>query len=430
MRLSEDRIREGILHPDEIVREFAVDYFAEGHSTAADVMPLIIRAVELYGPKACTRLVSAAEKLVQSPETIDWLVSQFGLSGLTDIERIYYFSAIERVLVQQDPELIAPHWETLQKLDVLDPLNLGAIQRQQALLGVEYEKLWHLVGEKAEALANDSAEDFEWQSLLEISAALARRDGKRAVEDSLGELERIGEGSDDKDAWIELAMIAILGRLRASEAIPNLVARLDVDEDLTREECITALVRIGSDEVVEQVGEAYRNGDSSRRLSAADVLGKIRSDRAVELALQFLETEEDLELKTFLAIGLMEQACVDAIEPVRRMELEQDYDPQTADLRESLVPVAMLAEVDFPELEDWREEIRSERARFENDDWFGDEDDEDDGIPFSYEPDVADSPQLTSAKTVGRNDPCPCGSGKKYKKCCLGIEDAVRPFDA
>jgi hypothetical protein len=23
-------------------------------------------------------------------------------------------------------------------------------------------------------------------------------------------------------------------------------------------------------------------------------------------------------------------------------------------------------------------------------------------------------------KKVGRNDPCPCGSGKKYKKCCLG----------
>ena len=22
---------------------------------------------------------------------------------------------------------------------------------------------------------------------------------------------------------------------------------------------------------------------------------------------------------------------------------------------------------------------------------------------------------------VGRNDPCPCGSGKKYKKCCYGI---------
>ena len=25
----------------------------------------------------------------------------------------------------------------------------------------------------------------------------------------------------------------------------------------------------------------------------------------------------------------------------------------------------------------------------------------------------------------GRNDPCPCGSGKKYKKCCLARDDAA-----
>ncbi|WP_217698235.1 SEC-C metal-binding domain-containing protein [Novosphingobium mathurense] len=22
------------------------------------------------------------------------------------------------------------------------------------------------------------------------------------------------------------------------------------------------------------------------------------------------------------------------------------------------------------------------------------------------------------ANKIGRNDPCPCGSGKKYKRCC------------
>ena len=26
---------------------------------------------------------------------------------------------------------------------------------------------------------------------------------------------------------------------------------------------------------------------------------------------------------------------------------------------------------------------------------------------------------VRSAPKVGRNDPCPCGSGKKNKKCCL-----------
>jgi hypothetical protein len=28
------------------------------------------------------------------------------------------------------------------------------------------------------------------------------------------------------------------------------------------------------------------------------------------------------------------------------------------------------------------------------------------------------APYKTSHIKVGRNDPCPCGSGKKYKKCC------------
>ncbi len=29
------------------------------------------------------------------------------------------------------------------------------------------------------------------------------------------------------------------------------------------------------------------------------------------------------------------------------------------------------------------------------------------------------APEEAPLKHVGRNDPCPCGSGKKYKKCCL-----------
>jgi SWIM/SEC-C metal-binding protein len=29
--------------------------------------------------------------------------------------------------------------------------------------------------------------------------------------------------------------------------------------------------------------------------------------------------------------------------------------------------------------------------------------------------------------TAGRNDPCPCGSGAKYKKCCLRNPAAVAP---
>jgi len=27
-------------------------------------------------------------------------------------------------------------------------------------------------------------------------------------------------------------------------------------------------------------------------------------------------------------------------------------------------------------------------------------------------------PRLNADQSIGRNDPCPCGSGKKFKKCC------------
>jgi len=30
-----------------------------------------------------------------------------------------------------------------------------------------------------------------------------------------------------------------------------------------------------------------------------------------------------------------------------------------------------------------------------------------------------DQPVANAFRDVGRNDPCPCGSGKKFKKCCL-----------
>jgi hypothetical protein len=30
---------------------------------------------------------------------------------------------------------------------------------------------------------------------------------------------------------------------------------------------------------------------------------------------------------------------------------------------------------------------------------------------------------------VGRNEPCPCGSGRKYKKCCLAVRDAATAVD-
>ena len=48
----------------------------------------------------------------------------------------------------------------------------------------------------------------------------------------------------------------------------------------------------------------------------------------------------------------------------------------------------------------------------DEDDWM----EEDDFIWLDRE--MAPQPYVRSTPKIGRNDPCPCGSGKKYKKCC------------
>jgi uncharacterized protein YchJ len=53
--------------------------------------------------------------------------------------------------------------------------------------------------------------------------------------------------------------------------------------------------------------------------------------------------------------------------------------------------------------------------------WGGDIPDEDDDEFSDSDSDIEPSgkPWINPLRHVGRNDPCPCGSGKKYKNCCL-----------
>src|SRR5882672_7855388 len=50
-----------------------------------------------------------------------------------------------------------------------------------------------------------------------------------------------------------------------------------------------------------------------------------------------------------------------------------------------------------------------------------DEEDDEDEEDEEYPP-LRLAPDQRAGQPVSRNAPCPCGSGKKYKRCCLGRE--------
>jgi hypothetical protein len=81
---------------------------------------------------------------------------------------------------------------------------------------------------------------------------------------------------------------------------------------------------------------------------------------------------------------------------------------------------------DDPEWERHREPWRfytpaaiEQRQRRWQEEYRDDPDDDEDEDLFMEETAVA---YVRAAPKIGRNDPCPCGSGKKYKKCCLNAE--------
>ncbi len=59
-------------------------------------------------------------------------------------------------------------------------------------------------------------------------------------------------------------------------------------------------------------------------------------------------------------------------------------------------------------IEDKRQYSFTEKSRFvrEGEQW------------FYIDGEMYDYPLPVKKQTIGRNDPCVCGSGKKYKKCC------------
>ncbi|MDT0644097.1 DUF1186 domain-containing protein [Zunongwangia sp. F363] len=62
-------------------------------------------------------------------------------------------------------------------------------------------------------------------------------------------------------------------------------------------------------------------------------------------------------------------------------------------------------------------ELEDKEMDFFDDDFNFDEDDEDDD--YFLDDFISENQPLRKEKEPGRNDPCPCGSGKKYKKCCM-----------
>ena len=68
---------------------------------------------------------------------------------------------------------------------------------------------------------------------------------------------------------------------------------------------------------------------------------------------------------------------------------------------------------------EWERPENAEWADKDADPYADEGEDLDISGPYEYVEPAQASPVVRALPKVGRNAPCPCGSGRKFKKCCL-----------
>ncbi|MCP5415764.1 MAG: preprotein translocase subunit SecA [Chromatiaceae bacterium] len=103
-----------------------------------------------------------------------------------------------------------------------------------------------------------------------------------------------------------------------------------------------------------------------------------------------------------------------------KREAFQMFSAMLGDIKKEVVSVLTRVKVQSPEAMQPTEPIRSqEEFQFKHEEFtgFADAETDDSGRPGEGDETLQQQPYVRAERKVGRNEPCPCGSGKKYKQC-------------
>jgi len=454
--VDREQLKQALVHPRRSVRGFASEYFEDGWDRGEDLLPPVLEACERYGAEKNVSVLAHAADLAVSEESLPALLRQLRI--VRDSSAILY---LNKIVAHAPVPLLAAHEAEICRGVGVSSTTARQIKRRLELSPLTGEELWErlqrfsvesenalYVGEIDRSYADDlimALADQRFPNAPVISSALA----SPAVEGK----------------WLEIFLVELAGLRNAREAIPALVAKFRTDTDFLLERSSAALARIGDPEAARLIRQTFADEGESFRLYISGTLGKIKHPESEEAILALLKTEEDPTIRTNLCFGLCLLFSRRGIEVVRN-EIADGYDEGLLSLEEVLLDVGAIVGISFPEEEEWR----TQRGRNDRRGAFGpveadqamgrlkvldpwevesDEDMEDDvedeieddlednfeedlkneaedaaraGAPSRVADDVPDNrsevPFRRAEPKIGRNAPCPCGSGKKYKKCC------------
>lgn len=214
-----------------------------------------------------------------------------------------------------------------------------------------------------------------------------------------GEIDQILE-DELEEQWFSfngILTVYMIGLLKLERHIPLLVRLLDRDEDSLLEELSVMLTSFQSDEVVKEVAPYLRKDNSI--IYAASIVENIKTDFAVKVLREAYRSAKELDHQDILIEALCHQFSEEALPEINE-HMELEYTSGLVDVEQTVYSYFSILGLKHRELALWRQAALERELDFRQK---GNE------LPLA---------PVRNENKVGRNDPCPCESGKKYKKCC------------
>ncbi len=265
------------------------------------------------------------------------------------------------------------------------------------------------------------------------------------------------EGYTDKNFTFLMHALFSLGELEASESLENVFEILSQDydfiefyiSDILTEDVWIALYKIANNkldackEFMQKPGvETFHKSVISEMVMQIALHQPQRRDEVVnwyrDLFRFFLNSSIDDNIIDSGLLGMMIGDVLNFSGKELLIEIEQLFEKQMVDLFACGNFDTVKYEIEKPITDNHKDEILDIYEIYENmNSWPSDDDidsDFDDDSDYDFDDklikddnktsDNVDSEEwntnpIVNEKKVGRNEPCPCGSGKKYKKCCL-----------
>jgi hypothetical protein len=275
-----------------------------------------------------------------------------------------------------------------------------------------------------------SSGDFP-AAAVELLDRVCEELGKRGVipADTLAKWLEVDpeEDPDDREPetdWLAGAAMEILRHGDALLPVDSLIRWLGVDWDWTNERVARTLYQRADESAMRRILEIYPTLDWAGRLYLTDVIDRARFAPLESMVRELARNEPAADLKADLAVALVRYGCAESLELAREIQWRQAGRAEQGELKEVLAVYDWLTGTRSPkvvrQLEELERKARQIRRKMMMLDHMS-------GMPGeTARPDRALSwaeasmppPDAGIRDEVERNEPCPCGSGRKFKKCC------------